>query len=387
MNNLILGYKRGRNKWETILRALWNIDQDVDVVIKDFDKIEGPYDRIITVAESLLPIQAELEKRWGINNLSAESAAILSDKKSMDDFCISAGLGNLIPDSVIPKCPSDLDIFKDRPFIIKPTIGSGTKQYRPFDYVTYNNKRDFLLSVDNSFFEDNIKGYEHTVFNSRTSYYMAQEQLPDEAELYAPYYYGTKNILWVKSKITVKKIDEYSHETRAVSWMSVPTESVPLDVREEAQRFMDTVTSKLKLKNMFFSGPDYYKWGSNIKLIDANPRLGQGLQIIDSLHDYGIIPKILLGEPYVINKHFLWGISNLKPGKIKSVRDISHLKKYLARTNWELKPDMIIPEFQHIQMTENRCRTAFYIEGANESDMLETYRTVNAEVQASIEYY
>jgi hypothetical protein len=385
MNNLILGYDRGRNKWETILRALWNIDQDVDIVIKDFDKIKGPYDNIITVAESLLPIQAELEKKWGLNNLSIESANILSDKKLMDDFCISAGMKKLIPDSVIPKSPSDLDIFKDRPFIIKPTIGSGTKQYRSFDYVTFNNKKDFLLSVDDSFFEDNKKGYTHTTFNGRTSYYMAQEQLPIEAELYGPYYYGTNNILWVKSKIGVKKIDEYSYETRAVSWMSVPTNSVPLDIRAEAQTFMDTITTKLKLKNMFFSGPDYYKWGSNIKLIDANPRLGQGLQIVDSMHDYSIIPNILLGKPFLINKHFLWCISTLKPGKIKSVSDTSHLKQYMARTNWEIKPEVVIPEFQHLQMTE--FRQAFYIEGINESDILKTYQTVNAQLQDCIEYY
>ena len=130
MKNLILGYDRGRTKWETMLRALWNIDQDLAVVTEDFDKIEGPYDRIITVAESLLPIQAELEKKWGINNLSVKAADILSDKKMMDDFCISAGMGKIIPDSVIPKSPSDLDIFKDRPFIIKQTIGSGTAQHR-----------------------------------------------------------------------------------------------------------------------------------------------------------------------------------------------------------------------------------------------------------------
>ena len=148
MNTLILGYKRGRNKWEPILRALWDLDEDADVVTEDFDKIEGPYDRIITVAESLLPIQAKLEKKWGLNNLSEETAAILSDKKMMDDFCMSAGLGNIIPDSVIPKSPSDLDIFKYRPFIIKPTIGSGTKQYRSFDYITFNNQSDFLASVD-----------------------------------------------------------------------------------------------------------------------------------------------------------------------------------------------------------------------------------------------
>ena len=385
MKNLILGYERGRNKWETIHRALLDIGQEADVVVEDFDKIEGPYDRIITVAESLLPIQAELEKKWGLSNLSIESANILSDKKLMDDFCISIGLESLIPDSVIPKSPSDLDIFKDRPFIIKPTIGSGTKQYRSFDYVTFNNQEDFLQTIDGSFFEDNKRGYDQTSFNNRTSYYMAQEQLPIEADLYAPYYYGKNNILWVKSNIAVNKIDEYSYETRCLSWMSIPTDSVPIDVRAEALMFIDAITDELRLKNMFFSGPDYYKWGSNVKFIDANPRLGQGLQIINIIHDYTIIPKILSGKPFSIKNHFLWKISRLKPGRIKSISDTSHLSEHLVKTNRKIRPGMIIPEFQHTQM--GPFRTALCIKGTNESDMLKTYETVNAQLQDCIEYY
>ena len=385
MNTLILGYKRGRNKWEPLLRALWDLDEDADVVTEDFDKIEGPYDRIMTVAESLLPIQAKLEKKWGLNNLSEETAAILSDKKMMDDFCISAGLGNIIPDSVIPKSPSDLDIFKYRPFIIKPTIGSGTKQYRSFDYVTFNNQSDFLASVDQSFFTDNTNGYTDESFNSRTSRYMAQEQLPIEAVLWCPYYYGSTHLLWAKSKSVVNPINGRSYETRAHDWMSVPTDSVPVKVRVQAQKFMDTVIDKLELKDMFFSGPDYYTLNSEIKMIDANPRLGQGLQIINSIHDYSILPKVLSGKPFSIEKHFLWKISTLKPGKIKSISDTSHLSEYLATTNLEMKPDMEIPEWQHTQM--DGFRQALYIKGINESDMLKTYETVNAQLQACIEYY
>ena len=63
-----------------------------------------------------------------------------------------------------------------------------------------------MLLVDDSFFANNKEGYKNTKFNDRISYYMAQEQLPIEAELYGPYYYGTKNILWVKSKIVINKI-------------------------------------------------------------------------------------------------------------------------------------------------------------------------------------
>ena len=53
MRNLILGYKRGWNKWQCLERALKSIGQEADVVTEDFDKIVGPYDRIFTVAESL----------------------------------------------------------------------------------------------------------------------------------------------------------------------------------------------------------------------------------------------------------------------------------------------------------------------------------------------
>jgi hypothetical protein len=383
MNNLILGYKRGWNKWHTLVKALWNIDQDVDVVTEDFDKIIGPYDRIFTVAESLLPIQVELEQKWGLNNLSKEAANILSDKKMMDDFCISIGLKDFIPDSVIPKSPKDLDIFKDRPFIIKPTVGSGTAKRKDIDYISFNNKDDFLLSIDKSFFINNQKGLKDKQFNNRLNYYIAQEQLPIEAEIWGPYYYGTKCLLWSKSKIRFIKIDECSYEARGIEWMSVHTSDVPIDVQEKCTYFMNTIIEKLKLKNIFFSGPDFYKWDSNLKMIDANPRLGQGLQIIDSIHNYNIIPNILLEKDFSIDKNYLWSISTLKPGKIKSISDISHLKKYLAITNPKLKPGMIIPEFQHLQMAD---RIALYIEGINESDMRKTYQTVNNQLQDCIKY-
>ena len=111
MRNLILGYKRGWNKWECLVRALRG--QSVDVVTKNFDKITGPYDRVWSMAESLLPVQARLEQLYGLTNLTERAAEILSDKKKMDDFCIDMGLKEFIPDSVIPTVPSDLDIFKD----------------------------------------------------------------------------------------------------------------------------------------------------------------------------------------------------------------------------------------------------------------------------------
>ena len=87
MKNLILGYPRGWNRYQCLQRALKNSD----LITENFDNIVGPYDRIYTVSESLLPVQAKLEKQWGINNVSERAADILSDKKKFDDLCISLG--------------------------------------------------------------------------------------------------------------------------------------------------------------------------------------------------------------------------------------------------------------------------------------------------------
>jgi hypothetical protein len=385
MRNLIIGYNRGKNKWQCLTRALKSINQEVDVVTEDFDKIVGPYDRIFTVAESLLPIQAELEQLYGLTNLTPEAAEILSDKKKMDDFCIDIGLKEFIPDSVIPTLPEDLDIFKDRPFIMKPTIGSGIKHQGNIDYVSFNNKKDFLLSIDSSFFTKNKKGFRDEKFNNRLNRYMAQEQLGLEAEIWGPYYYGTKCLFWSKSKIRFVKIDEYSYEVKPLEWMSVPTSEVPVVVQDKCTYFMNKMIEKLKIKNMFFSGPDFYKWGSDLKMIDANPRIGQGLQILDDIHNNKVISNILLGIPMTFKKHYLWSIATLKPGKIKSVKDLSHLKDYLVKTNWKIKPGMEIPEFQHLVM--GGFRQAFIVEGTNESDMRKIYQTINNQLQECIEYF
>ena len=85
----------------------------------------------------------------------------------------------------------------------------------------------------------------------------------------------------------------------------------------------------------------------------------------------------------IFKKQYLWKIATLKPGKIESVSDISHIK-YLSKTNLNLKPGRIIPEFQYTSM--GGFRQAFVIEGTNDSDMLKTYQTINSQLQDCITY-
>ena len=82
----------------------------------------------------------------------------------------------------------------------------------------------------------------------------------------------------------------------------------------------------------------------------------------------------------------LWKISKLKPGKIKSVKDVSHLKEYWCKTNNDrLRPGETILEDTHI-VSERVPRISFLITGANESDMRKTYQTVNSKLQDCIIY-
>ena len=389
MRNLILGYKRGWNKWQCLERALKSIGQEVDVVTEDFDKIVGPYDRIFTVAESLLPIQAKLEKEYGLNNLSEKAADILSDKAKFDAWCGIIGLQNLIPFSVIPTSSGQLDRFEETPFIIKPVIGSGSKS-GGLNYISFKNKREFLLSIgDTKFFTDNKEGWQDSKFNNCINRYMAQEQLPSEAVLWGPYYYVNesgilKNVLWVKGKVAYNQIDEYRYETKPIEWMSFKEQDVPTDIKKLANNFFERLVASLHLRNMFFSGPDFYKWDNNVKMIDCNPRIGQGLQQMDDVHNNTMVPRILESKPFDYKKQIYWVMADLKPGKIKSVKDLSHLEEYLVSTNHKLKSGMEIPKFSHITSSG---RTALLITGTNESDMLKTYQTVNNQLQECIEYY
>ena len=100
-------------------------------------------------------------------------------------------------------------------------------------------------------------------------------------------------------------------------------------------------------------------------------------------HDKIFNAKILQNKTFSYDKQIYWVLSNLKPGKIERVSDISHIK-YRSKTKWDLKPGMIIPEFQHLVM--GGFRQAFVIEGTNESDMQKTYQTINKQLQDCITY-
>jgi hypothetical protein len=396
MKNLILGYERGKNKWSNLNRSLELAGQECTIVTNDRNKIIGPYDRIWSMAESLLPLQAKLEKEWGIKNVSVESANILTNKKKFDDFCIQCGLESFIPYSTIPTNLSDLDYFNNKPFIIKPVIGSGTKQNYDTNiaYFSYRNKNDFMKRVPvDLLFYTNQKGFTDPDFNNVTNYYMAQEHL-NHPMVYAPYGYVNeygeyRHIFTIVGKCIDNQIDDLTFESKPTNWFSVPDIDLPPAVIKWRDYFFNTIIDELQIKSMFFAGPDFYYDGRyDIKIIDCNPRLGGGLTLMNELHNGNLVKQAICNEQLEINTQFYWVNADLKPGKIKEVGDINWLEPYMANTSKKIEPGQNIPKFAFNTLdVKDEAKIIFVIPGKEKSDMINTYRTLNEKLQSCISYY
>jgi hypothetical protein len=366
-------------------KALESLGQSVTVVTDNFDNIEGSFDRIWTLSESLLPVQAQLELKWGINNLSVSAADTLTDKKKFDDFCTKIGLGDLVPKSVIPT--KEEDLF-DGNIVVKPTVGSGAK-LDGFSYTSYYSIQDMLDNAPQDFFDINKTGFKDPNFNNVLGYYMVQEFLPEYSELYAPYYYidgdGKPQYLF-GVKLTTKRTNYGNAKFMVIpKWIeTIPFDEIPTEVSQHFDTFVEYVADVLGVKNMFLSGPDYYFYDGIVKMIDCNPRIGQGLQIMDKIHDYKLLPSIISGNMIEIEKHFVWGNTELKPGKIKNIADHSHLKKHFSETSHELFSGKEI--LDQTNVADNLFQHCLVVSAKEKPDTLEAYRAIRNELQDCIEY-
>jgi len=385
MKNLILAYNRGAHRIRAMRSTLEDLGEDVTVVTSDFDSVTERHDKIWTLSESLLPIQAKYDKLWGLNHLHDYAAAILTNKKKFDDFCMKIGLEEIVPYSVIPTSSDDLF---NGPAIIKPTIGSGTK-INDIAYYSYMSKEELLMNIPSDFFEINKKGFKDPRFNNVKSHYMVQEKLPFESELYAPYYYinaeGNGRIIhWVQGEVKrVVKNNNRFLDLSGCFWV-VDDVEVPPKVIEHAKTLFEAIADVLQVRNMFFAGPDFYVYGDNIKYIDCNPRIGQGLQMTNDLNP-GILKNVILNNPVSINTKWLWKTADLKPGVVKSIGDYSHLEKYvIEETSKVLKPGIEIKTQTNV--SDNFFNFNFRTTGKDKPSMLETYWAVKEEFQSLIEY-
>lgn len=386
MKHLILSYERGGHRRRVMKAALEELGHTVTAVTSDFNNITEKHDRIWTLAESLLPVQAKYDKLWSIGDMSMSAANVLTNKKSFDDFCNRIGLEEIVPKSIIPLSPDD--IF-DGPSIIKPTIGSGTKR-DGIAYSSFYSKEELLMNLPDNFFEVNRTGYRDPNFNNCLTHYMIQEKLPFESVIYAPYYYIDNNsngkvLFWARGKLKRLVTNNNQFLDHPGSFHVVPEDEVPAKTVECVNTLFEYITDFLQVKNIFFSGPDFYHYDNKVKYIDCNPRIGQGVQLANDIQT-GYLKQIISGEDVELKTRWLWHTADLKPGKIKSIGDYSHLEKYIVKeTSRELTPGTIVPEQSNI--SDSFFNFCFLITDKDEPDMYKTYRAVQSEFQSLIEYY
>lgn len=438
MNILLLSHERSLNKTEAFLRSYHRDDVYLVcemppipgkdyvhlakriLVVKNFNinSIIGQLpkiDVIWTVSENLLPVQAQLESYYGIENLTPYAAEILSNKQMFDDFCRLNGLGDHVPDSIIPTFYKQLDRFKNRELFTKPDIGTGSNVFFPGDdqsvpsieYRRWNNRHHFLSylkskQVHNRFFELNQDGIYTERFNYKPCRIMVQEYFWSTVPSICPIGYikdGKATTLFYVKNSKIKYGDKLSIlsdpiESHSVSKLSdivreravwiVTADEIPQNVKDVSENFLQTVADKLKIRNMFFSGPDFHICDNRIIAIDFNPRTGQFINILDRVNDGDIIKNAILGQPVQIKKKLLWGCAVLDPGTISNIGDLTDVEPYMNSQNTKLSAGMVIPEFQNLQ--NKAFNVNLNITGENEQELFTNYRTVNQLLQNSISY-
>jgi hypothetical protein len=435
---LLISHERSLNKIEGLVNAYKNeniivlVDQQPKLhfrpymehvktveVVRGFDIVNAvkriPHADIVwCVSENLLPVQAQLESFYGIENITPFAAEILSNKQLYDDFCRSIGLGDYVPVSVTPTFHKQLDRFKNKELFSKPDIGTGSNVFFPGDdqsspsveYRRWNNRHHFLKyitdkGIHNKFFDLNKKGIHNDRFNNKPCRIMFQEYHWSKEPSICPYGYvvdGKVKILYYVKNSKIKYGDNLdpnstpieSHSVSEVSdivreravWISMHDE-IDADVRSRIEMYMNTFIEKLRIKNIFFAGPDFHVC-DNDKLIsiDFNPRPGQFINVLDSRNDYKIISNMINDQPINIKNKVLWGCAVLQPGVIKKVKDTSHIQQYFNLQNTVLEPGVVIPKFQNLQ--DKRFNFNLDITGNNEQELFDNYIKINQLLQECI---
>lgn len=439
MNIIVISHERSLNKAEGILNLYKteNVYLIVDsypddvkkpytklakkiIAIKNFDSVEisskiKNCDKIICVSENLLPIQSQLESFYGIQNISAFAAEILSNKQKFDNYCREIGLEEYIPNSITPTFYNQLNVFKNSEIFTKPDIGTGSNVFYPGDdqnspsieYRRWNNKHHFLKhlkdkSIHNDFFDLNKQGIYSERFNFKPCRIMFQEYFWSTEPSICPIGYvnnGKVNIgFFVKnSKIkygdlldsdsnpieshSVSKVSDIVRE-RAV-WI-VSNDEIPKSILDISKKFLQTVVDNLKIKEMFFAGPDFHISNDRVIAIDFNPRPGQFINILDKLNNYSVMHSLMHGAEVKFDKKLLWGCAVLKPGKIKNISNLETVSKFFNAQNTDITIGTHIPEFQSLQ--NKRFNVNLDITGNNEKELFDNYKTVNQLLQSCITY-
>lgn len=439
MNIIILSHRRSLNKAEGFIRAnkhnnlilvtdAANLDEKFSYLqliskvyhIKGFDIVNitkkiKQCDSVFCVSENLLPIQSQLESYYGIDNLTPYAAEVLSNKQTFDNFCRSVGLSDYVPKSITPTFHNQLEIFDNKEIFTKPDIGTGSNVFLPdsdqnqpkIEYRRWNNKHHFMKylkdkNFHNDFFTINKVGIQNDKFNNKPCKIIVQEYHWSETPSVAPIGFirdGKLNIVTYlkisktkfgdvldlnKNPIELHSNSKTTDIAKNLAVWTVPKNEIDKDVHDKIVGFMQTIIDKLKIKDLFYAGPDFHFSNGKLIAIDFNARVGQMMNILDGLESNNIFENIKDGRDPVINEQLLWGASLLKPGVIVSVASLEHIEHNLNYLNTELKPGVVVPEFQNLQNKEFNIN--LNVSGKSEQELFDNYQQANQLLQNCITY-
>lgn len=441
MDVLIISHDRSLNKTEGLMRYYEN-DNVILVTDSVHDvKVQRPYlknvsqivrtrnfdivtvmqqvercDIIWCVSENLLPVQSQLESYYGIDNLTPYAAEILSNKQLFDNFCRTIGLGKFVPNSITPTDLNDMEVFGDSEIFTKPDIGTGSNVFIPntnqntplIEYRRWNNYSEFVDYLEDEnlkedFLDYNNHGIHIERFNYKPCKMMVQEYHWSKEPSVAPIGFirngEIKTVAYIrmskanygdvldpeKTPYELHSSSRKSDIAKDIIVWAVGEDEINVDIKTDINNFMQTIVEKLKIKNLFFAGPDFHITNDNLIAIDFNPRPGQFMTLLNIANNGIIYKDIFAGKSPTIKKKLLWGCTMLKSGKIKSIENIDDILPYFSdESHTFLEAGIEIPEFQNLQ---NKGFSAnFVVEGENEKELIETYRMLNQLLQSRITY-
>lgn len=267
----------------------------------DFDQIANVLDGkqidfVAVLSENLLVLQHKIELYLGLDtSMPLSSAEILSNKLSFDQFCTENDIP--VPRHTLIKHKDQFDI--DYPCITKATIGSG--QYYTirnddvyFEYRKFTNGSEFREYLEcndlmTKFLDCNNNGLLLERYARVPLHFYTQEYIYAENEYCTtgaivngvPYFYLTGQLMKYSEMpdLTVDSMNEYGKKQHFTEHLTYIMNKPEQWLVEKFDRFYSKLIDKLKIRSMFFSGPDIYM-NDKEYFVDLNSRLSGQFNLI-----------------------------------------------------------------------------------------------------------
>jgi hypothetical protein len=417
MNIAIISHERSLNKTETIIRNLHTSHRLFLVVEGKYSKYKEAYaskchqvieapdfdieliksklpscDKVFCVSENLIPIQNQLEKHFNIMNITSLASEVLSNKYELHKFCMSQQLNEFCPKTIIPYSEEMLSSFEGK-IIVKPDIGTGSNRFLPQEFCDLEYKVwdstahliDFLNSkkLKESFFKINKDSIKIKRFNNKPCKIMVQSFISNDSPVYAPCGFfkdGSARIaFFAKITPTLITLENGMTEAGNIEIYSAHPSQVPKEILGCSTYFIETLLSKLGVREMFFAGPDFYPSKGAYYAVDFNPRPGHFFNLIDKLNNGSIFQSVWSGRTNQSINKLLWKVVNVKNDRVEDLNWIEKYRSYIPAASRNIKVGDKLPKSPTLQSKPRSIQ--LMITGDSELEIYSKFERIEDKIQ------